>query len=37
MNEISTEVDRPARSLFRQALCGKFVRMALILKMLEVE
>ena len=38
VNEISTEVDAdPRAAYFRQALCGKFVRMALILKMLEVE
>lgn len=38
VNEISTEVDSdPRAAYFRQALCGKFVRMALILKMLEVE
>ena len=37
VNEISTEVDAdPRAAYFRQALCGKFVRMALILKMLEI-
>lgn len=38
VNEISTEVDADPRACyFRQAYYGKFVRMALILKLLEVE
>ncbi len=37
VNEISTEIDNDPRACyFRQALNGKFVRMALILSMLEV-
>lgn len=36
VNEISTAIDEDPRACyFRQALCGKFVRMALILKLLE--
>ena len=36
VNEISTAIDADHRACyFRQALCGKFVRMALILKLLE--
>lgn len=36
VNEISTAIDADPRACyFRQALCGKFVRMALILKLLE--
>ena len=38
VNEISTEVDKdPRAAYFRQAKFGRFVRMALIMKMLEVE
>ena len=38
VNEISTEIDDDPRACyFRQALNGKYVRMALILKLLEVE
>lgn len=38
VNEISTEVDsNPRACYFRQALYGKYIRMALILKLLEVE
>ena len=38
VNEISTEVDSDSRACyFKQARCGKFIRMALILKLLEVE
>lgn len=38
VNEISTEVDEDPRACyFRQALYGKYIRMALILKLLEVE
>jgi aspartate carbamoyltransferase catalytic subunit len=38
VNEISTEVDSDPRACyFRQAKYGKFIRMALILKLLEVE
>ncbi|MEG1641080.1 MAG: aspartate carbamoyltransferase, partial [Ruthenibacterium sp.] len=38
VNEISVGVDADPRAVyFKQALCGKFVRSALILKMLEVE
>ena len=37
VNEISTEVDNDPRACyFRQALNGKYVRMALIMTMLEV-
>ncbi len=37
VNEISVEVDKdPRAAYFRQALFGKYVRMALIMKMLEV-
>ena len=37
VNEISTEIDSDPRACyFRQALCGKYVRTALILKLLEV-
>ena len=36
VNEISTAIDSDPRACyFRQALCGKYVRMALILKLLE--
>ena len=36
VNEISTAIDNDPRACyFRQALCGKYVRMALILKLLE--
>lgn len=38
VNEISTEIDDDPRACyFRQALYGKYIRMALILKLLEVE
>lgn len=38
VNEISVKVDDDPRACyFRQALCGKFVRMALIMKMLGLE
>lgn len=38
VNEISVGVDANPRAVyFKQALCGKFVRSALILKLLEVE
>ena len=38
VNEISTEIDSDPRACyFRQALYGKYIRMALILKLLEVE
>ena len=38
VNEISTEIDNDPRACyFRQTLYGKYVRMALILKLLEVE
>lgn len=38
VNEITTEVDRdPRAAYFRQAKNGKYIRMALILKLLEVE
>ena len=38
VNEISVEVDSDKRaSYFRQAKYGKYIRMALILKLLEVE
>ena len=38
VNEIAPEVDDdPRAKYFEQALCGKYVRMALILKLLEVE
>ena len=37
VNEIATEIDDDARAAyFRQALNGKYIRMALILKLLEV-
>ncbi len=37
VNEISTAIDADPRACyFRQALCGKYIRMALILKLLEV-
>ena len=37
VNEISTAVDDDPRACyFKQALCGKYIRMALILKLLEV-
>lgn len=38
VNEISTAVDADSRArYFEQARCGKYIRMALILKLLEVE
>lgn len=38
VNEISTSVDSdPRAAYFRQVLCGKYIRMALILKLLEVK
>ena len=38
VNEISVTIDDDPRACyFRQVLCGKFIRMALILKLLEVE
>ena len=38
VNEISTDVDSDARACyFKQALNGKYIRMALILKLLGVE
>ena len=38
VNEISVEVDEDPRACyFRQAYYGKFIRMALILKLLEVK
>ena len=38
VNEISTAVDSDPRACyFKQVLCGKYMRMALILKLLEVE
>jgi len=38
VNEISPSIDKDPRACyFRQALCGKYIRMALILKLLEVE
>ena len=38
VNEIAVEVDSDPRAIyFKQALCGKYARMALIMKMLEVE
>ena len=38
VNEISTDVDDdPRAAYFRQARYGKYIRMALILKLLEVE
>lgn len=38
VNEISVEVDSdPRAAYFKQTLCGKYVRMALILKMLGIE
>ena len=38
VNEISIAIDDDPRACyFRQVLCGKFIRMALILKLLEVE
>ena len=37
VNEIAVEVDDDPRACyFRQALCGKYIRMALIMKLLEV-
>ena len=37
VNEISVEIDRDPRACyFKQVLCGKYIRMALILKLLEV-
>ncbi len=38
VNEISTEVDKdPRAAYFKQVLFGKYIRMALIMKLLEVE
>lgn len=38
LNEISVAIDDDPRACyFRQVLCGKFIRMALIMKLLEVE
>ncbi|MBP3371835.1 MAG: aspartate carbamoyltransferase [Clostridia bacterium] len=38
VNEIHTSIDADPRACyFRQALCGKYIRMALILKLLEIE
>lgn len=38
VNEISTEIDKDSRACyFKQAHYGKFIRMALILKLLEIE
>ena len=38
VNEISVTIDDDPRACyFRQVLCGKFIRMAQILKLLEVE
>ena len=38
VNEIDTEVDKDPRACyFKQVLFGKYARMALILKLLEVE
>ena len=38
VNEISTEIDKDKRAAyFRQARNGKYIRMALILKLLGVE
>ena len=38
VNEISTEIDDDPRACyFKQVACGRFVRMALIMKLLEVE
>ena len=38
VNEISTDVDEDSRAkYFEQALCGKYIRMALILKMLGIK
>ncbi len=38
VNEISTEVDEDPRACyFKQAECGKYIRMALILKMLDIK
>ena len=38
VNEISVEVDSDPRACyFKQALCGKYVRMALMLKMLGLD
>ena len=38
VNEISTDVDEDSRACyFRQAVYGKYIRMALILKMLEID
>lgn len=38
VNEISVDIDNdPRASYFRQVLCGKYIRMALILKLMEVE
>ncbi len=36
VNEISVEVDDPRAAYFRQALCGKYIRMALILNLLNI-
>jgi aspartate carbamoyltransferase catalytic subunit len=38
VNEISVEVDNdPRAAYFKQAKCGMFIRMALIMKLLGVE
>ena len=38
VNEISTEIDDDPRACyFKQVACGRYVRMALIMKLLEVE
>ena len=38
VNEITVDVDRdPRAAYFRQAVYGKFIRMALIMKLLEVQ
>jgi len=38
VNEITTDVDSDPRACyFRQAMYGKYIRMALILKLLEVD
>ena len=37
VNEISTEVDDdPRAAYFRQVMCGKYIRMALILELLGI-
>ena len=38
VNEITVDVDKdPRAAYFRQAVYGKFIRMALIMKLLEVQ